>query len=218
MLNYGSQVGRRVFRATVSAVNVALMVALNATAQDKIVRFSGEVKDRHVYTKDIGEGLRFKLDGGDGGWTIKIIPTKPADDECDNYADAGPPYHFVQSPLEIDASNVTPADGAARKSPRLFSFAFNCADLRVHIDSINQVLYLLRLPEEDVESRQKAEKDLERLQKAPIGEGSFWINDSRTTTGKDGDDYGRINWIKFRVVLSFPVTRQPTVSRVKTKK
>ncbi len=183
------------------------LLAQYAEAQDKTIRFSGEVARGLSFRKDIGRGLDFVLSpdsmgGGITGWTIQVTPQgKPPDPECTDYLwVVTPPFRFMNARYLSTAYGFT-AQEAVAMSPRDFKFVLNCDDYKAERQRVERVLWPANFRKEEVEAA------LVKLGSIRHGTGSLWIKDSKYTPGEKSTDpvkLGEIHWIKFEVEIKFP--------------
>lgn len=183
-----------------------------ADAQDRTVRFFGEVARGLSFRKDIGHGLDLVLkplpspESGDAtGWTIEVTPQgRQPDDECRDFVwVVTPPYRFW-NPRYLSTEYGKLAQEVVRTSPREFNFVLNCADFTVERQRVDRVLWPYSYSKEDVDD------SLAKLGTSPHGTGRLWIKDSKYTPGeKSGGSVklGAIHWIKFEVEIRFPEGR-----------
>ena len=167
-----------------------------STKPDLVV--SGEVTSGNSFAREIGGGLIFRLVPTPGtlgdGWDIEVVPKNgPADGYAEYSAIVTPPYHFY-NPRYLDASYGITAREAVGISPRAFQFVESPADSQAAYEVVNSVVYA---------ADWEAHKDslAAAAAKISLGTGELKILDSRITPGKNNEDLGSIDWIKFEVVL-----------------
>jgi hypothetical protein len=170
------------------------------------VVFTGEIKAGEKFTREIGNGLSFRMDpwGKDGGWEFEIGPTTPEVSEWNQYVYTVTPPYRSSGARDINTGWGTLAQDAVGTHPRVFWFLVRRSDNAAATDALNKILW----PKSDVD--QKAGLDF--LRSLPKGSGEFTIIDSRITRGTavaySGDPnpehYGAIHWLKFQVKLVVP--------------
>ncbi len=188
---------------------IASLLSLNAGAEDRTIRFSGEVAQKLAFRKDIGHGLDFVLKplnekhyGVLNGWTIEVEPQgKYSDPECTDYLwVVTPPYRFWNHRyLSTEYGNT--AQDVVAFSPREFSFVLNCDDYKIERQRVDRVLWPYTYSKDDVDD------SLAKLGTSPHGTGRLWIRDSKYTSGDKTTNPvkpGEIHWIKFEVEIKFP--------------
>lgn len=163
---------------------------------DLVIR--GELSAGKSFKRDIGSGLVFELVPSPAtfgnGWDIEIVPDEPAGGFAEYASLATPPYHQYK-PTYLNASYGVTA-GQAVKMVRKFQFVETPADSRAASVVVNTVVYTLDWT---------AHKDSIAAQaaKIPVGVGELRVVRSRITPGKNGEDLGSVDWIKFQVRLWF---------------
>jgi hypothetical protein len=164
------------------------------------VVISGEVTSGDSFEREIGHGLIFRLvpspAGLGKGWDIEIAPKeKPSNGYSEYSAIVTPPYHFYNLRY-LNASYGVTAREAVAISPRTFQFAESPEDMQAASVVVNSVIYSV-----DVSSRK--DSVAAAAVKIPLGAGELRILRSRVTPGKNNEDLGSIDWIKFEVRLRF---------------
>jgi hypothetical protein len=139
--------------------------------------------------------LDFVLTSGRG---IAIVPRRPDDKSCEEFARVLTGPQRAHNPLELDAAYDWTAEQEVQTSPREFSFVTSCAEYR----SASALLQIALGPE----SRSKFEEAAARLDALPAGRGRVWITDSRVTHSHDNivAVNGAIEWMKFSVEIKLP--------------
>jgi len=202
------------YRALISVLvcsfilNVAPVVGQQGAPQTKPLRalgkpdivFSGEVASGASFEREIGNGLLFRLVptpvGFGKGWDIEIVPKiVPSGGFSEYSAIVTPPYHFYNLRYLNGSYDVT-ARQAVAISPRTFQFAQTPEDMQAASVVVNSVIYSVDWPS-------KKDSLADAASKVPLGEGELNILQSRITPGKNNEDPGSIDWLKFEVRLSF---------------
>jgi len=194
---------------THTVLALALFCAAIAIAAPQAVRqsfpsskpdviLSGTLAAGKSFERDIGHGLLFRLVPSPSsfgkGWDIEIRPKGDPAGGFDEYASfATPPYHLYK-PTYLNASYGVTAQQAVAMSPRKFQFVETPQDSQSASVVVNTVVYTIDWP---------AHKDsiVAMAAKIPVGVGELRILDSRITPGKNNEDLGSIDWIKFQVRL-----------------
>ena len=182
---------------------IVFAFACLVAAQDRPIRFSGEVSSKQEFRKDLDGGLVFVLSPDeDNGWTISVAPTEdPKDPECDDYlAVATPPYHG-ENPRFINTSYGIKASEAVKNSRREFSFVTNCADHHREEKWVERVTNPGGFTDKEIQ------EGYAKLGSSPLGEGMLTILDSKISPAKDtveGVNLGQIDWMKFEVTIKLP--------------
>ena len=164
------------------------------------VLFSGEVASGASFEREIGNGLLFRLVpspvGFGKGWDIEIVPKiVPSGGYSEYSAIVTPPYHFYNLRY-LNASYDVTAKQAVAISRRTFQFAQTPEDMQAASVVVNSVIYSVDWPSKKDSLTAAASKVL-------LGEGELKILQSRITPGKNNEDLGSIDWLKFEVRLSF---------------
>ncbi|MGH9572046.1 MAG: hypothetical protein ACRD40_00735, partial [Candidatus Acidiferrales bacterium] len=162
------------------------------------VVLSGTLAAGKFFERDIGHGLIFRLVPSPAsygkGWDIEIRPKGDPAGGFDEYASiATPPYHLYK-PTYLNASYGVTAQKAVAMSPRRFQFVETSQDSQAASVVVNTVVYTVDWP---------AHKDsiAAAAAKIPVGVGQLRVLDSHITPGKNNEDLGSIDWIKFQVRL-----------------
>jgi hypothetical protein len=180
-----------------------------AEAQDRTLRFAGEVARGLTFRKNIGRGLDFVLKplreqgpGDPNGWTIKVSPRGSSpDSKCDDFVWVVTPPFRSGNPRYLSTEYGNTAQEAVGNSPREFRFVLNCEDFKTEYSRVERVLWPYNYSEKDVE------ESLAKLGTSPTGTGLLWIKDSKFRPGEKSTEpvkYGEIHWIKFEVEIKFP--------------
>jgi hypothetical protein len=161
---------------------------------------SGQVSRGESFERDIGHGLRFRLvpspAGFGNGWDIQIVPSEnPSNAPADFAAIVTPPYHFYNARY-LNASYGVTARQAVAMSPRIFYFSETQEEFDAASEVVNSVIYSVEWPA-------KRESLAAAAAKVPLGMGELRILRSRITAGKNSEDLGSIDWVKFEVRFRF---------------
>ena len=169
-----------------------------AAEPKQVVTLGGEVAAGRSYEHGIGRNLIFRLAPSPAsfgkGWDIEIVPKGKPDGGYPEYAAlATPPYHLYK-PIYVNASYGVTAQEAVAMSPRKFYFVETPADSQTASVVVNTMVYSI-----DWQTRKDS---LEAsAAKIPLGAGELKILQSRITPGRNNEDLGSIDWIKFQVTL-----------------
>jgi len=90
--------------------------------------------------------------------------------------------------------------------PREFSFVTTCEDYQRESHRLGIVLWPYNY------SRQEADDALAKLGTSPLGKAKLTILESKVSrAGQDieGKNYGKIDWLRFRLDITSPVHRGP---------
>lgn len=159
--------------------------------------FTAQLAAGKSFEREIGDGLVFRLvptpPSFGKGWDIEIRPKNgPAGGFTEYATVATPPYHAYK-PTYLNASYGVTARQAVNMI-RKFQFVETPQDSQAAAVVVNTLVYTVNWP---------AHKDsiAAEAAKIPVGIGELRILHSRITPGKDNEDLGSIDWIKFRVRL-----------------
>jgi hypothetical protein len=161
---------------------------------------SGEVASGDSFERDIGHGLIFRLVpsplGFGQGWDIEIVPKEnPTGGYSEYSAIATPPYHFYNLRYLNPSYGVTAREAVAI-SPRTFQFVETADDMAAAYVVVNSVVY-------SVDWTARKDSVAAEAARIPLGMGELKILHSRITPGKNNEDLGSIDWVKFEVRLRF---------------
>ena len=106
-----------------------------------------------------------------------------------------PPYHFYNLRYLNGSYGVT-ARQAVAMSPRAFQFVDSPEDAQAASVVVNTVIY-------SVDWTSLKESLETAAAKIPLGSGELKIQSSRISPGKNNEDLGSIDWVKFEVRLRF---------------
>ena len=161
---------------------------------------SGEASAGNAFERDIGHGLLFRLvptpDGFGKGWDIQIVPKdNPAGGYAEYSAIVTPPYHFYNLRYLNPSYGVT-AKEAVGISPRAFQFVETPEDSEAAYAVVNSVVY-------SVDWEAHKDSIAAAAAKVPLGTAELKIVKSRIMAGKNNEDLGSIDWVKFEVRFRF---------------
>ncbi len=199
-------VSRKVWRSLLLISLVPLVAPLFgiALAHDEVTHFSGDVSRGQVYKREIGSGLLFVLSPTDTGWMIRIVPQTSCADSDDWARVVNSPYRNYNS-LFVDASyGITARQAVKDMNPREFSFVLTCADYKSEGHRLDVVLWPYTY------SKKEADAALANLGSSPLGKAIFTILNSKTSRAEqdiEGKNYGKIDWLTFRLDVTFPAQR-----------
>jgi hypothetical protein len=181
-------------------VSALLLLAVSAYAQGYVPRFSGEVSRGQEFRKEIGSGLEFVLRPMDTGWTIGIVPKTRCVDGEDWASVVNAPYRNYNA-LHLDASYGVSAKEAVGINPREFLYVTNCEDYRQEAHRLEIVLWPYN------HSQQEADEALAKLGTSALGKARLTISSAKVSPADraiEGKNYGRIDWLKFRLDVASP--------------
>jgi hypothetical protein len=166
------------------------------TKPDLII--TGELSAGNSFQREIGQNLLFRLTPSPAsfgkGWDIEIVPKNPSTNGYPEYAAlVTPPFHLYK-PTYLNASYGVTAQQAVAMSPRKFEFVETPADSQAASVVVNTMVYSVDWPSQKDSLEAAAAK-------IPVGTGELKILKSRITAGKNNEDLGSIDWIKFQVTL-----------------
>lgn len=175
-------------------------VFAQSPSQKPDLEFTGEISGGNSFERDIGHGLIFRLvpspAGFGKGWDIEIVPKEnPTGRPAEFCAIVTPPYHFYNLRY-LNASYGVTARQAVATSPRAFQFVGSPEDFAAASLVVNSVIYSVDWPS-------KKDSLAAAAAKVPLGAGELRVLDSRITAGKNNEDLGSIDWLKFQVRLRF---------------
>ena len=158
--------------------------------------FSGEVSRGTGFSKALNTELVFVLEGG---WEIRIVPTRPTG-YCGEFASVVNAPYRAHRDLLIDTSYGWTAEDEVSTSPREFRFVTNCADYRTEYERF------LIVQGSSKAAPHKYEEAMKKLGTSARGKGRLWITDSGISHSDDkpGEKLGRIEWMRFTVEILLP--------------
>ena len=172
-------------------------------AQDRPLRFQGEVVRGGSFRKEIGHGLVFVLRPADDGWSIVVEPALGlgASGCSDNYASviAVPMRGYRE--VDLAASYGNTAKEAVALSPRDVDFVLNAEDCKREADRRTKLTWPSQYTQKEVEEAEA------KFATSTAGRAVLKVLDSKVSDSGvlvEGKDYGKIDWLKFEVVITFP--------------
>jgi hypothetical protein len=187
----------------ISAGFLFLLAACAVSAQERPLRFAGEVTRGASFRKEIGHGLVFILRAADEGWHIVVEPASglAATGCSDNFASviAVPMRGYREVDLSAEYGNT--AREAAALTPRDVDFVLNGEDCKREEDRRNKLTWPSQYTQKQVEEAEA------RFATSTSGHAVLRVLDSKVSpsgTLVEGKDYGKIDWLKFDVVVTFP--------------
>src|SRR5215471_16961102 len=131
---------------------VLCLAAFAVFAQDKPVKFAGEVKAGQEFRKPIGKGLVFLLKGDDDGWIIEVQPENPQGFGCRNFSTViATPLHGY-TPNDLNVSYGVSAADAMKQSPREVAFVLDGASCKLEFERLNRLSWPQSYPAAEVEA------------------------------------------------------------------
>jgi hypothetical protein len=192
---------------------LALCAGLSAEVKPEVVRFQTEVRSGEHFRARIGHGLELGLDPTGDGWTIRVSPITVAEPGCEDFSWVINPPFRAYNDLYLNPSYGMTAQDAVERSPREFKFVLNCAACK------REDTFVRRLIESSPIGMARSQKQVDeayaKLGTSPHGEGKLWVlryKLSRAPEDIDGKNYGRIDWILFRVEIRFPANADSLVT------
>jgi hypothetical protein len=188
------------FQHSSLVVLLACGLAIAAQAQDKPLRFSGDVKAGQEFRKPIGHGLLFVLKADDDGWMIEVQPEIPRGESCRNYSTviAAPLRGYTANDLNV-TYGVSAAE-AVKRTPREVGFVLDGASCKREFERVTRLSWPKSYPEAEVREAQ------EQFGSSAGGKATVRIVQSKVSPSgelTDGRDLGKIDWIKFEVEIVF---------------
>lgn len=187
----------------IAARFLILSAACLAAAQERPLRFAGEVTRGTSFRKEIGHGLVFVLRASDEGWHIAVEPAAGlAATGCnDNFAGviAVPMRGYREVDLTAEYGNS--AAEAVALTPRDVDFVLTGEDCKREEDRRNKLTWPSQYTQKQVEDAEA------RFATSTAGHAVLRVLDSKVSpsgTLVEGKDYGKIDWLKFDVVVTFP--------------
>jgi hypothetical protein len=172
-------------------------------AQQRPLRFAGEVAGGAAFRKEIGRGLVFALRPGEGGWSIVVEPAAGLEATgCgDNFASviAVPMRGYREVDLSATFGNT--AKEAVALSPREVDFVLNAEDCKREEDRRTKLTWPSQYTQKLVEEAQA------KFATSTAGQAVLKVLDYKVSPSGvlvEGKDYGKIDWLKFVVAVTFP--------------
>lgn len=188
-----------------AATFLVLSLTAAGLAQSFVPHLTGEVSRGQEFQKEIGFGLIFRLEPNEEGWMIRIVPKAACGEDVGDWASVvNPPYRNYNS-LHVDASyGFTAKEAVENRNPREFSFVVTCEDYNIESHLLHIVLW------DYGHSQQEREEAMAKLGTSPLGKAKFTILDSKVSPAErdiEGKNYGKIDWLKFRLDITPPAAR-----------
>jgi hypothetical protein len=183
---------------------VVMLAAAALYAQDKPLKFAGELKTGQAFRKTIGRGLMFELKPDDDGWTIEVQPETARGESCRNFSTviAIPLRGYTGNDLNV-SYGLSAAEAVDR--PREVAFVLDAAACKLEFQRANILMWPQTYTEPQVQEAQA------KFGTSAGGKAVLRIVQSKvSSTGdltKEGKDLGKIEWIKFEVEVAFTAPR-----------
>ena len=175
-----------------------LAAASVCAAQEKPLKFAGEVKAGQEFRKAIGRGLVFVLKADDDGWIIEVQPDAARGQACNNYSTviATPLRGYTANDLNV-SYGVSAAE-AVKRSPREIAFVLDGVSCKLEFERVNRLSWPQSYPAAEVQAAQ------EGFGTSAGGRATVRIVQSKVSgTG----DESKIEWMKFEVEVTFLAKR-----------
>lgn len=175
-----------------------LVAAVCARGQNVPVRIEGEVSRGMEFRRDMGPGLVLVLQPAETGWMIAVVPKTKCVEPDDWAAVVNAPYRNYNA-LHVDSSYGITASEAVKINPREFFFVQSCEEYKEERRRLDIVLWPYNY------SKAEEEEALAKLGTSRLGRAKLTIVEAKVSTaGKEieGKNYGRVEWLKFRVEVS----------------
>jgi hypothetical protein len=177
-----------------------LLLALSSVmgfAQNRELTFSGEITLGQEFRHEIGSGLILLLSPTDAGWNIGVVPKAHCNDEHENWALLNPPFRGRNMTYLEPSHGVTAAESA--KGQYEVWFVRTCADYKLEDARLRIVLWPYTY------TQREADEASAKLGTSPMGKVKLTILKSKVSpSGQSvqGMDYGKIDWLSFRVTVT----------------
>ena len=174
-----------------------------AAGQAQPVRFQGNVAAGSVFRKEIGHGLVFLLKPTEGGWSIAVEPAAGLEGSgCkDNFASViGVPLRGFRE-VDLGPGYDNSAREAMALTPRDVDFVLTGEDCKREEERRNRLIWPSQYTQKEVEEAQA------KFATSEAGKLVLKILDSKVApsgTLVDCKDYGKVERMKFEVVVTFP--------------
>jgi hypothetical protein len=175
-------------------------------AQERPLRFQGEVTRGATFRKEIGHGLVFALRPQEEGWTISVEPAvKPAGTACemDFAAVVAVPMRGYRE-IDLSATFGNTAQEAVALSPREVDFVLTTEDCIREAERRTKLMWSYSYTQKEVEDAEA------KFATSAAGKAVLKVLDSKVSPSgvlAEGKDYGKIDSLKFEVVVTFPPKR-----------
>jgi len=174
-----------------------LLLAVRAFPQDRELHFSGEVSLGQEFRHDIGSDLTFLLAPTDAGWNIRVRSKAPCGNQNDDWALVNPPFRG-RNMKYLEPSHGVTAQEAVNGTYEV-RFLRTCTDFKLEAARLEIVLWPY------THSQRETDEALAKLGSSPMGIAKLTILKSKVSpTGHpvEGKDYGKIDWLSFRVDIT----------------
>ena len=179
-----------------------LLTLLCFVALAQSLKFSGEVKAGEEYRKPIGRGLVFLLRPSVNGWRIEVEPEAKSVAGCREFSTVlAWPLH-ARGSNDLDTSYGVSARDAVSTNPEVafVSTEADCLRERHWLEVIEAGDF--RKPDYD--------EAIARRRSSPLGKATLRVLKSKVSSSDEvveGEDLGKIDWIKFEVTITFARNR-----------
>jgi hypothetical protein len=184
-------------------LTASMILAGVVCAQERPLRFQGEVARGATFRKEIGRGLVFALRPAEGGWSIVVEPAAglPPTGCGDNFAGviAVPMRGYRE--VDLSATYGNTAKEAVALSPRDVDFVLNGEDCKREEDRRTKLTWPSQYTQKLVEEAQA------KFATSTAGRAVLKVLDSKVSPSGvlvEGKDYGKIDWLRFEVTVTFP--------------
>ena len=160
----------------------------------------------HEYQREFAPGLILKLTPNDSGWFIGVVPNAPCKSNDDWAAVITSPYRGYNA-LDLDSSYGITAKEAVAISPRKLKFLLTCDDYKRESRRLEIVLSPYSYSDEVYDDA------LAKLGTSRAGAITLTILQSKISPAGEeveGRNYGKIDWLRFKVDVSLPTRNRPT--------
>ncbi|MGI8744734.1 MAG: hypothetical protein ACR2NN_19610 [Bryobacteraceae bacterium] len=190
-------------RSCHTAACILFVVAIAGFAQDYVPRVSGEISRGQEFKSDIGSGLLFLLKPTNTGWMVAVVPKVRCIENEDWASVVNPPYRNYNA-LYLDTAYGVTAEEAVSISPREFSFVTTCEAYKSESHRLEIVLWPYNY------SKKEADEAMAKLGPSPLGKARLAIVKSKVSRAEhaiEGKNYGKIDWLEFRLDINPSVLR-----------
>jgi hypothetical protein len=176
-------------------------------AQEKPLRFQGEVMRGGAFRKEIGRGLVLVLKPEESGWTVAVEPAVRPDAACemDFAAVVAVPMRGYRE-VDLSATYGNTAQEAVSLSPREIDFVLSAEDCKREAERRTKLMWSYSYSAKEVQDAEA------KFATSPEGKIVLKVIDSKVSAAGvlvEGKDPGKIDWLKFEVVVTFPVKATP---------
>jgi hypothetical protein len=180
-------------------------------AQQRPLRFQGEVMRGGTFRKEIGRGLVLVLKPDDEGWTVAVEPAvkagvnQGAACEMDYAAVVAVPMRGYRE-VDLSATYGNTAQEAVALSPREIDFVLSADDCKREAERRTKLMWSYSYSAKEVQDAEA------KFATSPEGKIVLKVIDSKVSAAGvlvEGKDPGKIDWLKFEVVVTFPVKATP---------